>query len=153
MAGQGGKGTVGGVAFGSNTAFYGLMLTMKPSPWICNVLWPFDSPYYVQIMTKTSLGKHGESEWQWSKQPGVLEMSNFDGNPRIGWWTQTGRFSWAAKDMFGSSNTHQEMQIPPRNGPCFILEACRSFAPLFLLEDGSVISLLIGVDTVFWFLD
>ena len=84
MAGQGDKGTVGGVAFSSNAALNGLMLTMKPTPWTCNILWPFDSPYYVQIMTKTSCGKHGESEWQRSKQPGVLEMTNFDGNQRTG---------------------------------------------------------------------
>lgn len=76
-------------------------------------------------------------------------MTNFDGNQRTGWQTQTRRFSLATKDMFGSSNIQQGMQIPPRNGPCFILEVCRSFAPLFLMEDGSFISFLRGVDTDF----
>lgn len=125
------------------------MLTMKPSPWTCNILWPFDSPYYVQIMTKTNCGKHGESEWQQSKQPGILEMTNFDENQRTEWQIQTGRFSWATKYIFASSNIQQEIKIPSRNGPCFLLEACRLFVPLFLLEYGSVISLLRGVDTLF----
>lgn len=57
------------------------------------------------------------------------------------------------KDTFDSSAVQERMEIPPSNGPCFMLEACRSFVPPFLLEDGSLISLLRGVDIVFWFLD
>jgi len=64
MAGKGGKVVMGGVAFSSNTAVNGLVLTMKPSPCTCSVLWPFNNPYYIQITTKTSPGKLVESEWQ-----------------------------------------------------------------------------------------
>lgn len=62
MAGQGDKGTVGGVAFGTNTALNGFMFNMKSSPWTCNILWSFGRSYYVQILTKISCGKHGKSE-------------------------------------------------------------------------------------------
>lgn len=128
MAGQGDEEIMGGVAFGTNRAFNGLVLIIKPSLWICNILWSFDRPYYVQILTKINCGKrgkHGKSEWHLSKQPGVPEMASFDGNQRTGWQLELCRFSWATENMFSSLNIQQGMKIPLWNGSCFILEACR----------------------------
>lgn len=37
------------------------------------------------ILTKISCGKHGKSEWQLPKQPGIPEITSFDGNQRTPW--------------------------------------------------------------------
>lgn len=72
MAGQGDKGTVGGAAFGTNTALNGLMLKMKPCPWTCNILCNFGRPYYFDILTKLAVGSMGSLNGSYPSSLGYL---------------------------------------------------------------------------------
>lgn len=136
---------MGGVAFDSNTTLDGLILALKPSPWTCNVLWPFDSPYYVQIMTKTSSRKNREYESKYPRNLRYLRLLTLMGTQR-----RDGKPKQA--DSCGQLRT------------CLAYQKCKEECKLFpgmdhasswrcsghlSTEDSSVTFLLRGVGTVF----